>query len=243
MSIQIRHWFVAPYALCLLTAFCFWGAYVFFKAGRLGMVRRQTGYSLLLNLGCVLYGGKLGAVLTAAANGKALSFAQAGVTGLGGAAGLLLGTVIFARIVPEKRDQSFELYAVSLGLLYGLSKFGCLFAGCCRGIAYGGPGKIRYMDAGKPVTDWLFPIQAVEALSFLALFMVLDRRMAHSKAPAPTLTVGAYAVLKFLLDYLRGYAHRPWVTVNQVGCLILLSACIFLGCCARSNGQDERFDI
>ena len=113
MSIQIRHWFAAPYALCLLTAFCFWGAYVFFRAGRLGMARRQTGYSLLLNLGCVLYGGKLGAVLTAAANGKALSFAQAGVTGLGGAAGLLLGTVIFARIVPEKRDQSFELYAVS----------------------------------------------------------------------------------------------------------------------------------
>lgn len=54
-----------------------------------------------------------------------------------------------------------------------------LFAGCCVGMRYQGPGSIRYLDNGA-AGEYLFPVQLVETLLFLLAFLLLHR-MAERK--------------------------------------------------------------
>lgn len=230
MDITIRHWPISPYAICFLLAFLCWAVYVLLRGRYFAVSWRKTAYSMLLNLVCALSGGKIFTVIEAAARGGRLSFSEAGFTGLGGAVGLLAGTAVFCLIDRADAGLYRDIYAVSMGLLYGISKFGCLFAGCCRGIAWDGPGKIRYLDGALPVSGWLFPVQALEAVSFIVLFALLDRQLRRRSKGLFPMTIVLYSMLKFCLDYARGYEARPFLTVNQAGCLILAAACILAYC-------------
>lgn len=44
-----------------------------------------------------------------------------------------------------------------------------LFAGCCVGMRYQGPGSIRYLDNGA-AGEYLFPVQLAETILFLLAF-------------------------------------------------------------------------
>jgi prolipoprotein diacylglyceryltransferase len=110
-----------------------------------------------------------------------------------------------------------DVTIVGSGLFHACGRIGCLLSGCC----YGRPSRVgvRYTHAhaqmGFPLLLTgvrLFPIQAVESawilcLSSNAAWMVLR----HSQpGTAFAAYVGGYALGRFLLEFARGDAARPY---------------------------------
>lgn len=105
--------------------------------------------------------------------------------------------------------------------MYGISKLGCHFAGCCYGIPYDG---IFYTTSKfEEVYDKLFPIQLTESIVFIIIFIV-SIIIYYKKVKINYLAVEMImcAVAKFMLDYLRYSNIGKVITINQVICFIFL---------------------
>ena len=111
-------------------------------------------------------------------------------------------------------------YVLALGLMYAVSKLGCFFAGCCAGMRYQGPGSIRYLDNGA-AGEYLFPVQLAETILFLLAFLLLHRMAERKRNGIIPKSLLLYAILKFVLDYLRYYEDRKIFSANQWGCLLV----------------------
>lgn len=95
-----------------------------------------------------------------------------------------------------------------------------LFAGCCVGMRYQGPGSIRYLDNGA-AGEYLFPVQLAETILFLLAFLLLHRMAERKRNGIIPKSLLLYAILKFVLDYLRYYEDRKIFSANQWGCLLV----------------------
>ena len=98
-------------------------------------------------------------------------FLEAGLSAYGGLVGVVIAAIIFEKIIPTK--GSITKYTIlSLPLVYGLTKVACSIVGCCGGIPYTGIFKVKYLNA---LNIWQFPIQIVETITFIVLFLILNR--------------------------------------------------------------------
>ena len=229
MEIIIRHWRVSPYAICFLMSFVCAYIYVALKLRKQGIIKRYIFYMMMLNTVLILYFGLVYTVVTQLIQGNGIR--ELGFSSLGGMMGMMLGVFIFSKISPDSKTAVFRENIKALGLMYSVSKLGCFFAGCCYGMKYDGPGKIRYVDPlAKTQSPWYFPVQLVESICFLAAFIIInaaDRKPEISKAPQDSVSIEpicivTYSALKFALDYLRYYPERHIFTVNQWVCLMII---------------------
>lgn len=170
---------------------------------------------LLVSLFC----GKLYSVIIA--KGK-ISLLNAGLSSYGGLSGAILFTYIFEK--KNKLENVFMKYTIlSLPLIYSLSKYSCFIQGCCHGIPYKGPFAIQYTNIG---TETFFPIQLIEIITFMFLFLLCNRH--KFKKNIEYITLISISILKFLLDYLR-YAHiGKVITHNQIFSILLLLITLLL---------------
>lgn len=139
-----------------------------------------------------------------------------GLNGTGGAMGLILGVIIMSFITPKYRKIYADSFFMALPLMYGIGKIGCAYAGCCAGIPYNGIFKVTGID-GKEV----FPIQILEVIVFIALFIlsvIIDRR---GKFDSP-IAASAYALVKIVLDFGRDTHVEHLITRNQVMCAVIV---------------------
>ena len=144
------------------------------------------------------------------------SLSNIGLSSYGGLIGLILSAVIFDKILPN--DKKIIKYTIlALPLIYGISKLGCTFVGCCYGIPYNGPLNISYPF--RNVYN-VFPIQLTEVLVFIIAFFILNR-FKDIKNIIP-ITVITGATLKFLLDFLRHSHINQILSVNQIFSLVLV---------------------
>ena len=91
----------------------------------------------------------------------------AGLSAYGGLVGVVMAAIIFEKILPL--DGRLIKYTIlSLPLIYGLTKIACFISGCCSRIPYEGIFKIKYIDV---LNIWQFPIQVVEVIVFLLIFV------------------------------------------------------------------------
>ena len=165
------------------------------------------GYSAFLNLALMLY---LALGVTAFLSG----FKSFGLNSSGGALGIIIGTLIISKIIPKYKNEFISSYMIVLPLEYGIGKIGCAFAGCCGGIPYTGPGSIHIDGRG------IFPIQAVEAITFIFIFII--SAVFYLKSVYNPLIAGAiYAFIKILLDFLRDTHNNTIITSNQIMCFVI----------------------
>ena len=179
---------------------------------RRGVPGNNILMSTFLNLLLVFHGG-----LTATyflSSGTAL-----GLNATGGAAGMLIGSLIFSIITPEYRWDYFTAYILALPLMYGIGKIGCSFAGCCAGIQYSGPFAITNNLGIK-----IFPIQIVEVIVFLGAFAVSFYYELKGKYE-PFVAAIIYSLIKIVLDFLRDTHSTKMFTPNQYFCLIVIIFC------------------
>ena len=130
--------------------------------------------------------------------------------------------LIYNKIVPNKNIY-LKYTILSLPLVYAISKIGCFLSGCCYGIPYNGILSVTYTNG---LSTPLFPIQLLETIVFLIIFIVVNIFKKNKSIIEITLLL--CAISKLLLDYLR-YDHiNKIISLNQVFSLIVIIVAVIL---------------
>ena len=136
------------------------------------------------------------------------NFWKIGVTGYGGLIGGILAALIYYFIYKDKRFIKYTI--ISLPLMYGFAKLGCFFNGCCFGIPYDGILSVTYPHV---MSKSLFPVQLLDTIAFIGIFMICNSMNKHKNITYITLLL--IFLIKFLLDFLR-YSHTyEFLSNNQ----------------------------
>ena len=128
---------------------------------------------------------------------------------------------------------------------HAIGRVGCLFAGCCYGLPYNGIGAIHLNPVG--ITHPVFPVQLLEAVLNLILSgcLLLYSRKKPSGYSLLFLYLICYAVIRFLLEFLRGDQIRGLFiglsTSQWISLLMLLSGSLllFLAHTHKKMGNNE----
>lgn len=156
-----------------------------------------------------------------------------GFSSIGGLIGMHIAYLVTSMMVCEKSDRASLLsnFMLVIPLIYGLTKIGCLFGGCCYGIEYSGVFNVEYLGDKAVETGALgirFPVQLAESITFILLFIVYSfiRKLKHRDTMTQVLSLCVLcAIAKFMLDFLRASHIGQILSVNQVMCLVILVIC------------------
>lgn len=175
--------------------------------------------SLFMILSFCLIGAK---TMTMLLNEKSsLNLFTAGFSSYGGAIGIIIGSYIFSKMINNK--SVFKSNILILPLMYSISKLGCFFAGCCYGIPHQSFFSVTYTE-GLNIS--LVPVQLIESISFLLIFIIVSRFKA--KTYVIELTVLLSAITKFILEYFRYENMNKILCCNQIVSLFLIGIVIIL---------------
>lgn len=161
----------------------------------------------------------------------AFDLASLGLTSYGGALGASAFILLFCLQFHKSPKEAVFIFLPPFPLMYGFGKIGCFLTGCCCGVEYNGVFKImyRYSEAA-PNNINLFPVQAVEAIIFFAIFVYLfvkQRENSFSEKTAAECLIMC-SVAKFITDYFRMNHENTFLSVNQAISIAIMLAGITL---------------
>lgn len=141
------------------------------------------------------------------------TFLTGGFVFYGGLFGVILGAYAAARFMKKDVKQYIPVYVPALCLFHICGRIGCYLQGCC----YGKDG---------------IPVQLMETagvLVFLIWFLLHDRRDDWKDPEEPLLYyLAGYAILRFLLEFLRADAERGFIGMLSVSQWISIGVLAFL---------------
>lgn len=129
----------------------------------------------------------------------------------GGFLGGTLGIYLFAKkVLPQRRGELLDMYAVFIPLFHVFGRIGCFLGGCCYGIEC----EFGFIVTGNELSPLIngvrrFPVQLVEAAANLLIFLLLFylfRRGTKRRLIYYYMLV--YPVCRFTLEFFRGDAIR-----------------------------------
>ena len=186
--------------------------YIYINLKKDGYKNKQILLYFIMYIAFAFICGKMYTVLAYGEN----DILSAGLSAYGGLIGVVIGSIIFERILPTD-GKIIEYTILSLPLVYGLTKIACFIVGCCGGVPYNGIFKIKYVDV---LNIWQFPIQIVETIIFLLIFIVCHFSKKNNNINYIVMIL--VSTFKFLLEFLR-YDHiNTLITRNQMFSIILL---------------------
>jgi prolipoprotein diacylglyceryltransferase len=186
--------------------------YIYLNLKKDGYKNKQILLYFIMYIAFAFICGKMYTVLAYGEN----DILSAGLSAYGGLIGVVIGSIIFERILPTD-GKIIEYTILSLPLVYGLTKIACFIVGCCGGIPYDGIFRIKYVDV---LNIWQFPIQIAETIIFLLIFIVCHFLKKNNNINYIVMIL--VSTFKFLLDFLR-YDHiNTLITRNQMFSIILL---------------------
>jgi phosphatidylglycerol---prolipoprotein diacylglyceryl transferase len=172
-------------------------------------------------IGAVL-GTKLGMVLFVPAEelqhtfAKAFSLDFSGKTIVGALVLSFLSVEVTKRIVGIK-EPTGDGFALAFLAGTGIGRIGCFLNGCCYGSESDGPGAVLMAGALRHPTQIY---ESVLVLTF-ACAIALIRRQPRERGRLWRITLLGYAIIRFMLEFVRGdpVRHIGPLTAVQVVCL------------------------
>ena len=167
-------------------------------------------------------------ILTFLQNYKELNgqfvFLRLGFTAYGAIIGALLFLTFFSLQFKKSLKELLYIFMPSIPLMYGIGKIGCFLAGCCHGFDYNGLGSVIYnYSKSAPKYTPLFPIQIIETIFFIGIFIYMITK--HSRNQFVLKTLGVSFVLcgfsKFILDFFRA-SHLYELSLNQIISIVFI---------------------
>lgn len=169
------------------------------------------------------------------------SYAASGMVFYGGLLCVILFMYIYLKRTRLPVRPYMNIMVVTFPLFHFFGRIGCTLSGCCYGIEYHGFFALTYPSAviTEGVNDHLadfsrFPIQPLEALLELILFIVL-LLLYVKKEDAVSITsiyLICYSLIRFGDEFLRGDTVRgiwgPFSTSQWISLAIFLGTVIFL---------------
>ena len=152
-------------------------------------------------------------------------FIRVGQSSYGALIGILLMLFLYSKLCKKSYKDLLYIISPPIPLMYGIGKIGCFLAGCCYGIKYDGLLSITYnYSVSAPKGISLFPIQIVETIVFILIFLYINKKTKKEKNKNKIigLTLILCSIFKFLLDYLRMEHVNKMITINQIVSLVFL---------------------
>ncbi len=142
-----------------------------------------------------------------------MSVIRGGFVFYGGLGGGALGIFIYAKAFKMKVIDFFDMCAIVVPLGHAAGRVGCLFGGCCYGRPYDGPFSVTYgsTEGTVPLNTPLLPVQLIEAMCLLTLFvviLVLFLRRPGQRGLNTRVYLLGYSIIRFTLEFLRYDAER-----------------------------------
>lgn len=224
---------VHSYGLMLLLAGVTGTALMVLLGRRRGLAGWDSASVALLALGCGLLGAGL---LDALVNWRQLLSGgyQPGLVFYGGFVGAGAGVLAFVWRFRLPLGDLGDVGAVVIPVGHALGRLGCLLGGCCYGrLAGSWPGLI-FSDPDVPATLLsqgrlpLHPVQIYEAAGLLAIAVLSAGLFLKGRWRGRLMLVylGAYALLRFFTETLRGDRYRgqwgPFSTSQWIAVSVLL---------------------
>ena len=191
----------------------------------------KYNYSIFEYINLVLYemigiivGAKFFTYFTQYNNYNEFNIFSIGMSSYGAIIGAIIMIFIFSFIYNKSLKELLYIIIPPIPLLYGIGKIGCFLAGCCRGFVYNGFGSVTYKYVPNADTLSYFPVQLVEAITFILFFMYLIIIIRKNKFN--NLYIGKTFVIcglfKFLLDFFRISHSGKVLSINQVFSLVFI---------------------
>ncbi|MCQ2512227.1 MAG: prolipoprotein diacylglyceryl transferase [Lachnospiraceae bacterium] len=170
-----------------------------------------------------------------------LGMASSGMVFYGGLLFGLLFMYIYCKCVKLPIRHYLNIMVVTCPLFHCFGRIGCALSGCCYGIEYHGPLAILYNESfvtpgvNEDLVDFpRFPVQLLEALLELILFIVLLliylKKEDTFSVTATYLLV--YPIIRFFDEFLRGDMQRgiwgPLSTSQWISLVIFIITLIYL---------------
>lgn len=196
---------------------------VYFLSKKYNYARNEIiGLLLYENVG-IIGGAKILSYIQNYSQYGEFNFMQLGLSSYGAVFGVILFLILFSLQFKKSLKELLYIFMPSLPLMYAIGKIGCFLVGCCHGIEYNGVFSVVYKYSNLvPSNTSLFPIQIVETIFFLMIFIYMIVK--HSKSQFNQRTLGISFILcgmaKFLLDFLRMSHKNIFLSLNQ--CISIL---------------------
>jgi phosphatidylglycerol:prolipoprotein diacylglycerol transferase len=144
--------------------------------------------------------------------------------------GGLLGGILAAMIILKTRPRYrylLDIVTPAIPLFHFFGRIGCFLAGCCFGIesAFGFTAYHSIIEEANGLNR--FPVQLLEALVNLVLFVILDnfRRKNVFRQNLLYVYLLFYSVARFFIEFLRGDEYRGFVfflSTSQIISILIL---------------------
>lgn len=158
---------------------------------------------------------------------------QGGFVFYGGLIGGFLGIVIYCKQFKLSYADFLDTYAVSVPLGHVFGRVGCFMSGCCYGLPHDGFFSVTYLPGVtadvNAVGEPRLAVQLIEAMSLLALYVVLEITFNKTKRKGlcTCLYIIGYSIIRFTLEYFRGDPARGFLlgmtTSQLISVLFVLS--------------------
>ena len=158
-------------------------------------------------------------------------FLSLGLSSYGAVIGAIVCLVLFGLQFRKKYKDMLFAFMPSIPLMYAIGKIGCFLAGCCYGIEYSGVGSVLYQyskDAPNNVS--LFPVQIVETIIFVFIFIYMIRENIKNRFDWKTLGISFIlcGLAKFILDYFRSSHMNVFLSFNQIISIVFILLGVFI---------------
>jgi phosphatidylglycerol:prolipoprotein diacylglycerol transferase len=171
------------------------------------------------------------------------AFLNAAVFIVGGSVfyGGLLGGLLTAKIIVLKKphyEYLFDIATPAIPLFHCFGRIGCFLGGCCYGLEskFGVTFRRSLAEEANGVNR--FPVQLLEALICLLLFLILDylRKKGFFKSHLIYLYLFFYSVVRFFIEFVRGDEYRGFffgLSTSQIVsiaifCVVAPKLCVLL---------------
>lgn len=157
-----------------------------------------------------------------------------GMVFYGGLYGGILAGALCVKIRKFPMGVLADLFAVVIPLFHAFGRVGCFFAGCCYGVQWQGGIGGRVIAKGAIEHTKRLPVQLIEAALLLVLFLALFvmYRKCVAKNNLMCVYLFSYAVLRFVLEYLRGdeiRGHLLWFSTSQwISILTIVGVLVYI---------------
>lgn len=175
-------------------------------------------------------------------SGKHTNIVETGLAAYGAVAGATLLIILFCLQFKKAIKETVYLLAPSFPLMYSIGKIGCFIAGCCYGIEYNGLFKIMYRYSIKaPNNVYLFPIQIVESIVFLLIFIYLTIMQRKNKFDEKMLGISFIlcGASKGILDFLRQEGTQLFTFSKIISLIVIIIGIISIFLTKKSNFEKK----
>lgn len=218
------------YAIIIIVSIIVGLIFIYFNSKEQDFTKEHLFYLFIYILVGIIVGAKYFDYFTNINKYKSFNFYALGLSSYGAIIGIIIMIFIYSKQFKKSFFTVLHLIIQSVPLIYGISKLACFVAGCCYGIEYDGLFNVTYNYSNSaPKGIKLFPIQIVEAIVFIIIFIIFykKRNNINKKKSVGEIFI-ACGLAKFLLDFLRHTHMDEIISINQITSILFVIIGIYL---------------